>query len=65
MDGNQLRKMQVAGIYKDAEVTVDDNVDDQVRDKVDELEGLSKGYTDDIHTVLEMHVDLDQKALRI
>lgn len=59
MDGNQLRKMQVAGIYKDVEVTVDDNVDDQVRDKVDELEGLSKGYTDDIHTVLEMHVDLD------
>ena len=42
MDGNQLRKMQVAGIYKDVEVTVDDNVDDQVRDKVDELEGLSK-----------------------
>ena len=59
MDGNQLRKMQVAGIYKDVEVSVDDNVDDQVRDKVDELEGLSKGYTDDIHTVLEMHVDLD------
>ena len=59
MDGNQLRKMQVAGIYKDVEVTVDDNVDDQVRDKVDELEGLSKGYTDDIHTGLEMHVDLD------
>jgi len=59
MDGNQLRKMQVAGIYKDVEVTVDDNVDDQVRDKVDELEGLSKGYTDDIHTVLEMHVDLN------
>ena len=59
MDGNQLRKMQVAGIYKDVEVTVDDNVDDQVRDKVDELEGLSKGYTDDVHTVLEMHVDLN------
>jgi hypothetical protein len=59
MDGNQLRKMQVAGIYKDVEVSVDDNADDQVRDKVDELEGLSKGYTDDIHTVLEMHVDLD------
>jgi hypothetical protein len=59
MDGNQLRKMQVAGIYKDVEVSIDDNVDDPVRDKVDELEGISKGYTDDIHTVLEMHVDLD------
>jgi len=59
MDGNQLRKMQVAGIYKDVEVSADDDMEDQVRDKVDELEGLSKGYTDDIHTVLEMHVDLD------
>ena len=59
MDGNQLRKMQVAGIYKDVEVSADDDMDDSVRDKVDELEGLSKGYTDDIHTVLEMHVDLD------
>jgi len=59
MDGNQLRKMQVAGIYKDVEVSPEDKVDDPVRDKVDELEGLNKGYTDDIHTVLEMHVDLD------
>jgi hypothetical protein len=34
-------------------------VENQVRDKVDEIEGLSKGYIDDVHTVLEMHVDLD------
>ena len=59
MDGNQLRKMQVAGVYKDVEILADDDTEDQVRDKVDELEGLSKGYTDDVHTILEMHVDLD------
>ena len=59
MDGNQVRKMQIAGMYRDVEVSADDDVEDPVRDKVDEIEGLSKGYTDDIHTVLEMHVDLD------
>jgi len=59
MDGNQLRKMQVAGVYKDVEILADDDTEDLVRDKVDELEGLSKGYTDDVHTILEMHVDLD------
>jgi len=59
MDGNQVRKMQFAGIYRDVEVSGDDDMDDPVRDKVDELEGISRGYTDDVHTILEMHVDLD------
>jgi hypothetical protein len=59
MDGNQVRKMQFAGIYRDVEVSADDDSEDPVRDKVDELEGISKGYTDDVHTLLEMHVDLD------
>ncbi len=59
MDGNQLRKMQIAGMYRDVEISSDDEVENQVRDKVDEIEGLSKGYIDDVHTVLEMHVDLD------
>tara|TARA_B100001094_G_scaffold29932_2_gene24950 strand:- start:4962 stop:7436 length:2475 start_codon:yes stop_codon:yes gene_type:complete len=59
MDGNQVRKMQIAGMYRDVEVSADDDMEDQVRDKVDEIEGLSKGYTDDVHTILEMHVDLE------
>lgn len=59
MDSNQVRKMQVAGIYRDVEITGDDDMGDSVRDKVSELEGISKGYTDDTHTLLEMHVDLD------
>lgn len=59
MDGNQLRKMQIAGMYRDVEISSDDEVENQVRDKVDEIEGVSKGYIDDVHTVLEMHVDLD------
>ncbi len=60
MDGNQVRKMQVAGIYRDVEISeYDDEQDNPVRDKVSELEGISKGYTDEMHTLLEMHVDLD------
>ena len=59
MDENNLRKMQVAGIYRDVEVSADNADDDIVRDKVDELEGISRNYSDDIHTILEMHVDLD------
>ena len=59
MDGNQVRKMQIAGMYRDVEISSDDEVENQVRDKVDEIEGLSKGYTDDVHTILEMHVDLE------
>ena len=59
MDENNLRKMQVAGIYRDVEVSADNADDNIVRDKVDELEGISRSYSEDIHTVLEMHVDLD------
>lgn len=59
MDGNQVRKMQFAGIYKDVEIAADDDPEDQVREKVDELEGIQRGYTDEIHTIIEMHVDLD------
>ena len=61
MDGNQIRKMQVAGVYRDVDISEEsgDDMDNPVRDKVDELEGVSRGYTDNVHTLLEMHVDLD------
>jgi hypothetical protein len=59
MDANQVRKMQVAGIYRDVEVSTSDESDDPVREKVDQIEGVSKGYSDDVHTILEMHVEMD------
>ena len=59
MDENQVRKMQVAGIYRDVEVSTSDESDDPVREKVDHIEGVSKGYADDVHTILEMHVEMD------
>ena len=59
MDENDIRKMQVAGVYRDVELTGgSDQEEDPVRQKVNELEGISKNYSDDVHTVLEFHIDL-------
>ena len=59
MDANELRKMQIAGFYRDVEVSKYEEDDDEVRQKIDSIQGTSKGYTDDVYTILEMHVDLD------
>jgi len=59
MDENQIRKMQVAGIYRDVEISATDTDQDVVQDKKDEIEGASKGYSDEIFSILEMHVNLD------
>ena len=59
MDANELRKMQIAGFYRDIEVSKYDEEEDEVRQKIDDIQGTSKGYTDDVYTILEMHVDLD------
>ena len=59
MDENTIRKMQVAGIYRDVEISASDDDQDVVQEKKDELEGASKGYSDEVFSVLEMHVNLD------
>jgi len=59
MDANEVRKMQIAGFYRDVELSKYDEGEDEVRQKIDELQGTSKTYTDEVYTVLEMHVDLD------
>tara|TARA_R100000654_G_scaffold5024_2_gene14501 strand:- start:935 stop:3409 length:2475 start_codon:yes stop_codon:yes gene_type:complete len=59
MDANEIRKMQIAGFYRDIDISAPEEKTDEVRQKVDEIQGISRSYTDDIYTVLEMHVDLD------
>ena len=59
MDANQIRKMQIAGFYRDVELNKHDEEENEVRQKIDEIQGTSRGYTDDVFTILEMHVDLD------
>lgn len=59
MDKNEIRKMQVAGMYRDIDIVASDEPVDQIREKVDELQGTSKNYMDKTYTLLEMHVNLD------
>jgi len=62
MDANEIRKMQIAGFYRDVNISAQDDEDDEVRQKVDEIQGVSRTYSDDIYTILEMHVDLDLES---
>ena len=59
MDANEVRKMQIAGFYSDVELSKQDSEENEVRQKIDEIQGTSRSYTDDVYTILEMHVDLD------
>ena len=62
MDANEIRKMQIAGFYRDVNISAQDDEEGGVRQKVDEIEGVSRTYSDDIYTILEMHVDLDLES---
>ena len=59
MDANEVRKMQIAGVYRDVELSKYEEGEDEVRQKIDEIQGTSRTYTDEVFTILEMHVDLD------
>jgi len=59
MDANEVRKLQVSGFYKDVELSEYEENEDEVRQKINEIQGTSKTYMDDVFTILEMHVDLD------
>lgn len=57
---NEVRKMQVAGFYRDIDIPEPANNQSDIRKKYDEMTGESRTYNyDDRHTVLEMQVDLD------
>lgn len=59
-DRNWVRKMQVAGVYKDCEIGPTGDMESDIRRKIDELTGESGSFNDDDRiTLLEMHVDLD------
>ena len=61
MSDNEIRKLQVSGFYRDVELSEGtDQEENEVRSKVDDLQGTSRSsYTDDVRTILEMHVELD------
>jgi len=58
---NQLRKLQVAGFYRDIDLGTPDNVLDEVEKKIAEKMGF-RATSDDRFKLLEMNVDLDLKG---
>jgi hypothetical protein len=61
MSENQIRKLQVGGVYRDVDLSPseDDESDTTIRSKTDEIQGLRPGYSDELYTIYEVHVDLD------
>ncbi len=59
--GNDIRKQQLQGFYRDIELPTGQVDSDDVADKVDELDGAEKSYgsSDEEHTILEMHINAD------
>jgi len=55
---NELRKLQVAGFYKDVELGDPEHVIDEVEKKIAEKMGFN-ATEDDRYKILEMHVTLD------
>ena len=61
MSYNDIRKLQVAGVYRDVELSTTDSGEDEgsIQETSNELQGLHPNYSDDVYTLLEVHVDLD------
>ena len=58
--GNDIRKLQVSGFFRDVDLPSPAPDVDPVEQKYNELTGDSNSYDyDDRHTLLEMHVNLD------
>ena len=62
VSGNELRKQQVAGFYRDIELLPSDDgtEENDVETKERQLEGVTKSsYSEDVFSLLECHVNLD------
>ena len=56
---NELNKKMAAGFYRNVELPQPEMQTSSLDSKIDQLEGIKNTYTDYIHTVLEMHVELN------
>ena len=59
MTKNEVIKKQAAGFYRDIELIESNTQPDSVQKKLNELEGVKGTGADYLHTILEMHVDLN------
>ena len=59
---NEIRRKQIEGFYRDIPISKNSNStgqDDVVEQTLQRLEGMSPSMADKMHTVLEIHADLD------
>ena len=59
---NEIKRKQIEGFYRDVPVTQNQggqNTADVVEQTLQKLEGMTPSMADKIHTVLEIHADLD------
>jgi hypothetical protein len=56
---NDLRKQQINGFYRDIDLGEPPLQEDALKQKELELEGIRQTGTEDMYTILEMHVNLD------
>ena len=60
---NEVRKMQVQGIYRDVDLQYkDEPTNNSVQEAVNKIDGVKASgsqYKNDVYTLLEMHIDLD------
>jgi hypothetical protein len=59
MSENDLRKQMYSGFYKEVELGEPQLKQDRIKEKELELEGIKANTSEDMYTVLEMHVNLD------
>ena len=59
MSENDVNKKMAAGFYRDIDLPQPRSEQSDLEQKIDQLDGVKPGFTDYIHTVLEMHVDLN------
>ena len=59
MSPNDLRKQQINGFYRDIDLGEPPVQEDKLKQKELELEGITSNGTEDMYTILEMHVDVD------
>ena len=59
MSGNDLRKQQITGFYRDIDLVEPSDTPTDIQEGKDKLGGVSAGAYNEMHTLLECHVELD------
>jgi len=59
---NEVRKMQVAGMYRDVDLSVLDN-ETALQEEEAKIAGVKKSYHDEDYQLLEIHVDLNIEGI--